>query len=65
MADELLVYVGTYTRRGSEGVYAYRLNMEGGAMTPVGAGVGVENPSFLAVAPDKKHLYAVGEVGEF
>ncbi|MBT4498621.1 MAG: lactonase family protein [Gemmatimonadetes bacterium] len=65
MADELLVYVGTYTRRGSEGVYVYRLDMGTGALMQVGAGAGVENPSFLAIAPDKKHLYAVGEVGEF
>jgi 6-phosphogluconolactonase len=65
MADELLVYVGTYTRNGSEGVYVYRLDRKTGALTLVGTGVGVENPSFLAIAPDKKHLYAVGEVGEF
>ena len=65
MAEELLVYVGTYTRRGSTGVYVYRLDTSSGAMQPVGSAPEVESPSFLDISPDQKYLYAANEVGEF
>ena len=63
--QETLVYIGTYTRSGSEGIYIYRLNPESGALTPVGVRGGVENPSFLAIHPNGRFLYSVAEVAEF
>ena len=61
---EMLVYVGTYTRRGSEGIYVYRLDLDSGALDPISIASGVVNPSFLAIAPRKHLLYAVNEVDE-
>jgi 6-phosphogluconolactonase len=66
MTDQkLLLYVGTYTRNGSEGIYRLRMDPSSGTLTPAGVTSGIENPSFLAIHPDLHTLYAVAEVGEF
>ena len=62
---ELLVYVGTYTTGKSEGIYLYRLNLSSGELNHVVTTSGVVNPSFLALAPSRRYLYAVNEVEEF
>jgi 6-phosphogluconolactonase len=64
-AGELLVYVGTYTAGKSEGIYLYRLNLSSGALEHVATTRGVVNPSFLALAPSRRYLYAVNEVADF
>lgn len=61
---ELLLYVGTYTRGKSEGIYVYRMNPANGELKRVSTAKAV-NPSFLAIEPRRRFLYAVGEVGEF
>jgi 6-phosphogluconolactonase len=59
-----LVYVGTYTEDGSEskGIYAYRFDESTGAITSLGLAAQTINPSFLAVHPNHRFLYAVNEV---
>src|SRR5882762_6516254 len=64
-AGELLVYVGTYTTGKSEGIYLYRFNLVSGELKHVATTKGVVNPSFLALAPSRRYLYAVNEVGDF
>ena len=62
---ELLAYFGTYTNSGkSKGIYCYRLNMADGKLTEVGVTEGVKNPSFVAIHPTGKFLYAVSEVND-
>ena len=63
--EEMLVYVGTYTRGESKGIYLYRLDPSSGALTRVGTGPYVESPSFLTSDPKQRFLYAVNEIGEF
>src|SRR5262249_23319422 len=63
-ADEMLLYVGTYTDGKSEGIYVYRLNLATGEMKPMSVAKGVTNPSYLAIDANRKYLYAVNEVGE-
>ncbi len=60
-----LVYVGTYTqgRSKGKGIYRFRLDMASGALKPVGAPTEAVNPSFLALHPSGKFLYAVNETG--
>jgi 6-phosphogluconolactonase len=62
-----LMYVGTYTLEGSEskGVYAYRFNPETNELTSLGLAAESVNPSFLAVHPNHRFLYAVSEVGNY
>jgi 6-phosphogluconolactonase len=58
---EWIVYVGTYTRQASKGIYAYRFTSSDGRLTPIGLVAEVSNPSFLAVHPNQRFLYAVNE----
>ena len=58
-----LVYVGTYTKKGSEGIYIYRFDTATGALESVGTATGLKNPSFLAIHPSRRYLYAVNELG--
>jgi 6-phosphogluconolactonase len=62
-----LVYVGTYTEEGtkSKGIYAFRYDAATGQLTPLGLAAETTNPSFVAVHPSGKFLYAVNEVGNY
>ena len=62
LASTSLVYVGTYTGRGSKGIYAYRFDPASGEMSPLGLAAATDNPSFLAVDPKARFLYAVNEL---
>jgi 6-phosphogluconolactonase len=61
-----LVYIGTYTERtpnASKGIYAARFDPATGRLNTPTLVAELENPSFLAVAHDRRFLYAVSEVG--
>ncbi|HEY8932757.1 MAG TPA: lactonase family protein [Rariglobus sp.] len=60
-AHELLVYVGTYTRTTSKGIYVGRFDPATGKLAPLTVAAEMTNPSFLAVSSDRRHLYAVSE----
>src|SRR2546425_5716354 len=61
-----LVYVGTYTTKtNSKGIYAYSYDAGTGKFKALGVAAETADPSFLAVHPSGKYLYAVNEVGEF
>lgn len=62
--NDFFVYVGTYTRTDSEGIYVYRMDAGTGALSYV-TYVASEEPTFLAFDPDQNFLYAVNEVPEF
>ena len=57
---DYLAYVGTYTKPNqSKGIYAWRFDSATGKMTSVGLVAESASPSFLAVHPNRKFLYAV------
>ena len=60
---ETLVYIGTYTRGSSEGIYVSQLNKQTGALSTPRLAAKLENPSFVALHPNGEFLYAVSEVG--
>ncbi len=60
---ELTLLVGTYTKRDSEGIYMIKFNPETGDFREVGVTGDIEDPSFLALSPDKKYVYSVSEIG--
>jgi len=63
--SQYLVYVGTYTDKGSQGIYAYRFDPGTGKSDAIGLAAETKNPSFLAETPDHKYLYAVNEIDNF
>src|SRR5258708_14137198 len=63
--EEPLLYVGTYTdaaRR--EGIYLLRMDSRTGGLQRIAAMDAGPNPSFLAIHPTGRTLYAVNEVTE-
>jgi 6-phosphogluconolactonase len=62
-----LAYVGTYTEEGnkSKGIYAYRYDTATGQIASLGLAAETTNPSFVAIHPNGKFLYAVNEVGKY
>ena len=64
-AGDSLLYVGTYTGKGSDGIYAYRFNPATGETSSIGLVAATDNPSFLAVDPNGRFLYAVNELDTF
>jgi 6-phosphogluconolactonase len=54
----LWVYVGTYTKSASKGVYLFRLDIDSGSLMAQGLAVAADDPNFLAIAPNQKNLYA-------
>lgn len=62
-----LMYVGTYTLEGStsKGIYVYRYDAASGKVTSIGLAAQTTNPSFVAVSPNHRFLYAVNEVGNY
>jgi 6-phosphogluconolactonase len=65
--QKYLMYVGTYTGEGSKskGIYAYRFDTDNAELTSLGLAAETINPSFLAVDPSHRFLYAVNEVGNY
>ncbi len=62
-AREHLVYFGTYTKKASKGIYVARFDSETGKLSDPTLAAETVNPSFLALSPNRRHLYAVGEGG--
>lgn len=63
--DSSLVFIGTYTQTDSQGIYTCRFDHDTGEMEQVSVATGAGNPSFLALHPSKRFLYAASEVHEF
>ena len=59
------VYFGTYTggKTGSKGIYRSEFDTKTGKLSEPQVAAEVGSPSFLAIAPNGKALYAVGEGG--
>ncbi|MFI5056716.1 MAG: lactonase family protein [Candidatus Acidiferrales bacterium] len=63
---QYLAYVGTYTTKtDSRGIYAFRFDAAAGQLSTIGLAAESGDPSFVAVHPSGKYLYAVNEVGNF
>jgi 6-phosphogluconolactonase len=58
----LTVYVGTYTDGSSRGIYRFSFDPVTGATTAAVLAAETTNPSFLALHPSGRFLYAVGEI---
>jgi 6-phosphogluconolactonase len=60
----LWAYVGTYTKgTDSQGIYRLELDLVRGELKSCSLAAEAVNPSFVAIHPSRRWLYAVGEVG--
>ena len=64
-AREFFIYFGTYTGAKSKGIYVSRFDADTGTLGEPELAAETRNPSFLALHPNGKLLYAVGELSEF
>ncbi len=65
LSKQFLVYFGTYTGARSKGIYVSRFDTASGKLSaPVLAAQSV-NPSFVAIDPNHRFLFAVNETGHF
>ena len=62
LAGESLVYFGTHTGAKSKGIYVSKFDSATGQLSVPELAAETKNPTFLAVAPGEKFLYAVSEV---
>ena len=58
------MYVGTYSVRGSEGIYVFEFDRKAGTMQPVQSVSNDKSPSFLALHPSGNYLYSVNEAAD-
>jgi 6-phosphogluconolactonase len=59
---KLRAYVGTYTGAKSKGIYTFTFDTATGEVGPLELAAPALNPSFLAIHPDRQHLYCVGDM---
>ena len=59
------VYVGTFTGAKSKGIYACRFDTGTGKLTSLGLVAETPNPSFVAIHPNNRFLYAVNAISNF
>jgi 6-phosphogluconolactonase len=62
-----ILYVGTYTQPQSsaKGIYAFKFDAKTGKLAELGLMADTPNPTFLAVHPNGKYLYAINEINEY
>jgi 6-phosphogluconolactonase len=61
--DPIHIYFGTHTFNGSQGIYFSTLDPITGAISKPELAAELPNPTFLAIHPNKKFLYACSEYG--
>jgi len=59
--DSILLWLGSYCNTDEEGIRVYRFNQHTGEYTYLTGYTGLANPSFIYLARDGRHFYAVGE----
>ena len=62
-SNEIAVYFGTYTGPKSKGIYLSQLDLASGKLSAPILAAETEQPSFLALHPNRRFLYAVNETG--
>jgi 6-phosphogluconolactonase len=63
-AASQLLYIGAYTPNG-QGIYLLNLNLGTGELSQIKVVSTIQNPSWIAIHPNGKYLYAVNEISNF
>ena len=62
-SQEYYLFIGTYTKTGSKGIYVYSFNAKNGTVKWISNTDSSSNPSFVTISKNQKYLYAVNETG--
>lgn len=62
--DVVDVFIGTYTNGPSQGLYRARLDLDRGTISEPNLAAAAKNPSFVAIHPNHKWIYAVSEISD-
>ncbi|MDE1177284.1 MAG: lactonase family protein [Edaphobacter sp.] len=62
---EHMLFVGTQTEEESKGIYAYSFDSAAGELKQVGLAVEAQMPTFLALSPNRKMLFAANELDRY
>jgi 6-phosphogluconolactonase len=66
VGTKFVMYVGTYTNKTeSKGIYAWRFDAATGKLADGALVAQTKDPSFVAIAPNGRFLYAVNEIDDF
>lgn len=63
-SSQYLVYMGSYAAAQEPGIYAFRFDTATGELSAEWSFAGITNPSFLALHPSGRWLYAVSEMSQ-
>jgi 6-phosphogluconolactonase len=63
--SERMLFVGTQTSQTSKGIYAYSFDAATGELKQTGLAAEADSPTFLALAPDGKILFAANELNQY
>ena len=61
--EKFRVYIGSYSGKLSKGIYQCELDLKDGTLSNIKVAAETKDPSFLAIHPNQKFLYCVGEGG--
>lgn len=64
IAQNANLLVGTYTQKGSKGIYVFNFDTATGKAVELSHTDSCINPSFLAISKDKQYVYAVNETNQ-
>ena len=64
VAQEANLIIGTYTQKGSKGIYLFHFDTATGKAVEISHTDSAKNPSFLTISKDKQYVYAVNESAE-
>lgn len=62
MSEKYVAYVGSYTHETSNGIHIFDMDVAKGRITERKE-VKINNPSFITLSNDKKHLYSIADEG--
>src|SRR5438552_18909626 len=63
--EKYWVFIGTYTGEKSKGIYRFEMDAATGKLTGKELVAETANPTFLAIHPNQRFLYAVNEIANF
>lgn len=62
-AQQIPLYIGTYTNGESEGIYQLQFDTKTGELSHLKMAIATDNPSFLVYAPNRQFLYSINQTG--